>query len=133
MPPPSVWIRNALIGALLVSFKAVLYAIAASSDKSALAYSTAALLATAGAGAGSAFTALTPLRRESRLWRYVSWVVAVYVVLASVLIAGLSTGDQTATESVRQPIGIIFWLVAGLVTGVFCARTAERWSKGDFR
>ena len=43
------------------------------------------------------------------------------------------TGNDTALNVLRMPIGWVFLLGSGLVTGIFCARAAERWSQGDYR
>ena len=131
LPAPGVWVRNALIGAALVAFKAILALVTAPSDESARA--TAAVLAAAGVVAGLAFTALTPLRKASKLGHYATWVAAVYVVLAAVILPAAAAGDPFALNSLRMPVGWILWLGSGLLTGVFCARVADRWSKGDYR
>jgi drug/metabolite transporter (DMT)-like permease len=131
MPPLRVWARNALIGAGLVSYQALIALIGEPGNRSH--QTTTAALAIAGAAAGLGFTALTPIRRASRLGHYVAWIVAVYIVLAVVIVPFAVAGDESAVNMVRMPIGWLLWLGAGLVTGIFCARVADRWSKGDYR
>jgi hypothetical protein len=131
VPRPLVWLRNALIGAALVSFNAVFGLVARPTDRDA--QLTALTLVIAGLAAGLCFTALTPLRNTSRLGNYATWVGSVYVVLAAVIVASWLDGSDVFVYSLRIPIGLVFWLGSGLVTGIFCARVAERWSKGDFR
>ena len=131
MPPIGVWIRNALIGAALTSFKAMLALTAIPSDPSA--QGIAASLAAAGALAGVGFTALTPLGKASKLGRYAVWVIAVYIILAAITVPLAVQGDQAVMNMLTTPMGWAFLLAVGLVTGVFCARVAERWSKGDYR
>ena len=76
---------------------------------------------------------MTPLRKASKVGHYATWVIAVYVALAALIPPAAAGGDEFALSSLRMPIGWILWLGSGLVTGIFCARVAERWSKGDYR
>jgi hypothetical protein len=124
------WLRNALLGALLVSSRALLETLN-SPRKGSL--GLVLLLGGIGVLAGLGFTALKPIRRASRLGLYVTWILTVYVVIGGVIAAGVSAGDRTGLDSLQVPIGWIFWLVIGMVAGIFCARTHERWSSGDFR
>ena len=131
MPPLRIWIRNLGIGAILVSFKAILALIAQPSDRDARL--AVVVLSGAGAVAGLGFTALTPVRMASKVGHYVTWVLAVYFMLAALIVASWLQGDQTFTYSLTLPVGWVFWLGSGLAMGIFCARVADRWSKGDFR
>ena len=76
---------------------------------------------------------LQPIRRASKLGHYIGWIVAVYIALAVVIIPFALAGDEIAVNMLRRPIGWLLRLGAGLATGIFCARLADRWSKGDYR
>jgi len=131
MPSHRIWARNAVIGAGLVSYQALIALIGAPGDRSNQV--TAAGLAIAGAAAGLGFTALTPIRRASKLGHYIAWILAVYIALAVVIIPFAVAGDEIAVNMLRTPIGWLLGLGAGLATGIFCAHVADRWSKGDYR
>ncbi len=130
-PQPRIWVRNAVIGAALVSYQALIELISAPANRSNETIFLALIIA--GAVGGLGFTALTPLRTTSRAGRYVAWVLAVYIVLAAVLLPFIVAHDDVVTNMFRLPIGWFFWLLAGAVTGIFCARAAARWTKGDYR
>jgi hypothetical protein len=131
MPPLNIWIRNGLIGAVLTSHRAVFELIAKPTDHSV--QRIAATLAAAGGLAGISFTALTPLSKASRFGHYAVWVIAIYIILAAITIPLALGGDQVAVNVLTMPVGWLFLLGTGFVTGVFCARVADRWSKGDYR
>ncbi|HWP37512.1 MAG TPA: hypothetical protein VNL18_08190 [Gemmatimonadales bacterium] len=133
------WLRNALIGAALVSIKA-LFALAGGLMREDLASAARAgqaalFLAAAGAVGGCVFTALGPLRRRGGLARYLGWTLTVWVVLAVVIVAGTrlfpdaKPGEPDVLVMLSEPLGIAFWLAVGTVLGVFLARVAERWAR----
>ena len=134
MPPAKTLVRNVVVGALLASSKALLLLATTLGDGPAgqrlFLTEAVATLAVAGAVAGAVFTALEPLRRRSTWGAYVGWVLSVYVILAIVVAAGAWHGDDPLL--LKDPAIIIFLVGTGAVVGIFCARVARRWARGDF-
>jgi hypothetical protein len=123
------------VGAVLASIEALflfLNSLMKGTPERRAFFSSALLtLVAAGAAAGAVFTLLEPLRRRASWGDYVGWVLSVYVILAIVVAVGvLGHGDDAAL--LKEPAIIIFLLGTGTVTGVFCARVARRWARGDF-
>jgi hypothetical protein len=122
------------VGAALASIEAfllLLNSLNGTPEQRAFLSSAFLTLGAAGAVAGAVFTVLEPLRRRASWGNYLGWILSVYVILAVVVAAGiLGHGDDVAL--LKEPAIIIFLLGSGAATGVFCARVARRWARGDF-
>ena len=123
------------VGAVLASIKAFILFLNSLTKEApaqhAFLSSALLILAVAGAAAGAAFTVLEPLRRRAAWGSYVGWILSVYVLLGIVVAVGvLGYGDDAAL--LTEPAVLLFLLGTGAVTGIFCARVARRWSRGDF-
>ena len=127
-------LRNMAVGAGLASIEALillLNSLMGPPEQRAFLSSALLTLSAAGAVAGAVFTVLEPLRRRASWGNYVGWILSVYVILAIVVAAGiLGHGDDAAL--LKEPAILIFLLGTGAVTGIFCARVARRWARGDF-
>ena len=84
------WIRNAAIGAGLLSYKGVLAAlgsmVSGNLDQLRSNALLSAWLIAAGVTAGLAFTGLEPLRARSSGGRYLGWILSAYVALGVLLL-----------------------------------------------
>lgn len=128
MQPAKVWVRNAAIGACLVSYKALFWTVGDLLGGSSEFPSTAGITVVLVAGgilAGLLFTALYPLRKRGEFGRYLGWVLSAYVVLASVVVMAISAGDETAVGILTEPWGLVLLVVGGALAGILAARTVE--------
>jgi len=120
------WIRNAAIGAGLLSYKGVLAAlgsmVSGNLDQLRSNALLSAWLIAAGVTAGLAFTGLEPLRARSSGGRYLGWILSAYVALGVLLLVAISAGDEMAAAMVVDPLGIGFLLVCATLGGIMAAR-----------
>jgi hypothetical protein len=112
----SAFVRNAVIGALSCSYRAVFYR-----D-----WKIALLLAAMGAVAGCLYTVVEPAVRAHKRLHYVPWVLAAYLVIfGSVGVGGLIEHDTESLEVMKNPWFIGFVLLAGPLAAYAAARTFE--------
>jgi hypothetical protein len=78
------------------------------------------------------YWAASPLRRLGMLGYYAAWVLAVEAALFTLLMAAVQIlpeappGQPDLDAMLKDPVGIGFWALSALVTGVFFAREARR-------
>ena len=109
------FLRNAAIGAIAASYRALFYKW----------WDVFGILLALGALSGVLYTLLEPLVRQHPRFHYVPYILGFYLVIFGGIGVGVLRHDEWSLDALTSPWGIGFFLIAGAIGGYVAGRTFE--------